>query len=154
MTEIVRSKERVKETGECFTPPELVNEVLDKLPSAVWTDPSKTWLDPAAGDGNFLVEVRRRLLEAGGDEVHVLEHQLFAAELMRDNVERLQKRLGYITDEGLPNPKLDPAHFRTDIAPDGEPYLHHWNVQCVDSLQYDFSFGRDDTSLEGFFDGI
>lgn len=92
--EIVRTKERIKETGECFTPPELVNEVLDKLPSAVWTDPSKTWLDPAAGDGNFLVEVRRRLLEAGGDEVHVLEHQLFAAELMRDNVERLQKRLG------------------------------------------------------------
>lgn len=152
MTEIVRSDERIRATGEVFTPLRLVNEVLDKLPPEVWTDPSKTWLDPAAGDGNFLVEVKRRLMEAGGDEVHILENQIFAADIMPDNIRVLQIRLGYLLGDGSSNLLLNRDNYRMDHAPDGTPYFHHWNIQCVDSLAYDFSFGRNDTSLEGFFD--
>ncbi len=55
-------KARRKQTGEDFTPAPLVNEILDKLPTEIWKDASKTWLDPTAGNGNFLVEVKKRLM--------------------------------------------------------------------------------------------
>ena len=53
---IHRSKERIKQTGEVFTPLELVDEMLSKLPEEVWA-PDKTFLEPSCGDGNFLVRI-------------------------------------------------------------------------------------------------
>ena len=32
---------------EVFTPPKLVNEVLDNLPEELWNDKNATFLDPA-----------------------------------------------------------------------------------------------------------
>ena len=146
---IERSRERVKNSGEVFTPPELVNEMLDKLPPEIWTDPAKTWIDPTSGDGNFLVEVKRRLLEAGHDEVHILENMIFAVDIMPDNIEVLQHRLGYLIDD-QPNPKLsnfvydDPlSHECFILNPEHEnKYTHHRNIVCANSLEYDFEFGR------------
>lgn len=43
--------------GEVFTPLERVDEMLAALPSQMWSDPAKTWLDPAAGIGNFPIKV-------------------------------------------------------------------------------------------------
>jgi len=57
MTELQQlRKERRKQTAEDFTPPELVNEMLDKLPSEVFIEPSKTLCDPAAGNGTSLLK--------------------------------------------------------------------------------------------------
>lgn len=56
MTRIHRTKERIKATGEVFTPLELVDEMLSKLPEEVWA-PDKTFLEPSCGDGNFLVRI-------------------------------------------------------------------------------------------------
>ena len=47
--------------GEVFTPMSLVNEMLNALPSDVWSDKSLTWLDPANGMGNFPIAVFLRL---------------------------------------------------------------------------------------------
>lgn len=47
--------------GEVFTPNELINQMLDRLPQEVFTNPNLTWLDPAAGMGNFLAQVFKRL---------------------------------------------------------------------------------------------
>lgn len=146
--EIERSKERVKKSGEVFTPPELVNEILDQLPPSIWRDASKTWIDPSAGDGNFLVEVKRRLLEAGHSEKHILENMIFAVDIMPDNINVLQHRLGYLVN-GERNPILD--HYSVDEINNefcrGGSYLHHRNIVCADSLEYDFSFGRFENSL-------
>ena len=35
--------------GEVFTPMELIEEMLDKLPENVWKNPELKWLDPANG---------------------------------------------------------------------------------------------------------
>lgn len=105
-----KSKERVKDTGEVFTPRSLVRKMLDRLPSEVWFDPNKRWLEPAAGDGNFLVEIKARLLQAGHDEIHILENMLFSVELIDDNHWALQHRLGYLID-GQPNPALSFDNF-------------------------------------------
>ena len=53
MTELqIKRKERRTQTAEDFTPEPLINEMLDKLPQEVWSDPSKTFLDNSAGNGN------------------------------------------------------------------------------------------------------
>ncbi|CUW37790.1 conserved protein of unknown function (Putative phage protein Gp37/Gp68) [Magnetospirillum sp. XM-1] len=75
---------REKKYGEVFTPPELVNEVLDQLPASDWLDPSLTYLDPAMGTGNFLVEVVRRKINGGSTSLQALE-TTYGIELLPDN---------------------------------------------------------------------
>ena len=48
-------------SDEVFTPPQLVNEILDLLPAALWTDPAATFLDPGCKSGVFLREIAKRL---------------------------------------------------------------------------------------------
>lgn len=48
--------------GEVFTPIGLVKEMLDKIPTTVWENPSSTFLDPCMGKGTFLVEIVNRLV--------------------------------------------------------------------------------------------
>ena len=64
MKKLIKSKERVQERGEVFTPPKLVNEMLDRLPQDSWR-PDKNFLDPSCGNANMLVEVVRRKIELG-----------------------------------------------------------------------------------------
>ena len=153
--------DRIKQTGEVFTPRSLVREMLSALPNEVWFDPNKRWLEPSAGDGNFLVEVKARLLQAGHSERHILENMLFSVELIDDNHWVLQHRLGYLVD-GNPNPKFWPNGENFEIAKihpiaqdlnNKNPYhdnlglekdevLHHRNHVCTTALEYDMSFGR------------
>ena len=128
---IVRSAERVKETGEVFTPRELVDLVLDKLPPGIWVDPNRTWLEPSCGDGNFLVAIAERLMETlkswqPDDQQrhrHIIEQQLFGVDLMQDNVDACIDRLN-------------------------ARHLKH-NIVCADGLEYDYSFGRPTELGEG-----
>jgi len=48
--------------GEVFTPSELVNEMLDKIPEEVWRNPKSLFLDPCMGKGTFLIEIVNRLV--------------------------------------------------------------------------------------------
>lgn len=49
-------------SDEVFTPPNVVDKVLDTLPEEVWTDPGLKWLDPATKTGVFLRQVAYRLM--------------------------------------------------------------------------------------------
>lgn len=60
---LIKSKERVKEHGEVFTPSWMVEDMLDLVKSET-EDIYKTFLEPAAGDGNFLTAILRRKLES------------------------------------------------------------------------------------------
>jgi len=114
--------ERFKKVfGEVFTPPQLVNEMLDKLPQEVWLDPTKTWLDPACGTGNFLIEVYSRLMDSLKEiipseqerEQHILENQIYGVELQERNVILCRMR-------------LDPEH----------KYKLH--IACADALKFNY----------------
>lgn len=62
---LVKSADRVRDLGEVFTPAATVQEILDLLPSEMWRPhPAPTFLEPACGDGNFLVAILARKLEA------------------------------------------------------------------------------------------
>ncbi|MBQ9972497.1 MAG: Eco57I restriction-modification methylase domain-containing protein [Firmicutes bacterium] len=49
---------------EVFTPPEVVNQMLDMLPQELFESTETTFLDPACKTGVFLREIAKRLLEA------------------------------------------------------------------------------------------
>lgn len=61
---------------EVFTPPELVNQMLDMLPEELWHDPRATFLDPACKSGVFLREIAKRLIDGLADEIPDLEERL------------------------------------------------------------------------------
>jgi len=46
---------------EVFTPPQLVNGILDLLPPELWNDKKATFLDPGCKSGVFLREIAKRL---------------------------------------------------------------------------------------------
>lgn len=49
-------------SDEVFTPPKIVNEMLDLLPKEIWQNPEIKFLDPACKSGVFLREIAKRLL--------------------------------------------------------------------------------------------
>lgn len=49
-------------SDEVFTPPTIVNQMLDLLPEYIWQDKEITFLDPACKSGVFLREIAKRLL--------------------------------------------------------------------------------------------
>ena len=70
---------------EVFTPPELVNEILDLLPQKIWSNKNSTFLDPAVKTGVFLREITKRLIKGLEKEIpkldkridHILKKQVF-----------------------------------------------------------------------------
>ena len=135
---LIKSKERVKATGEVFTPPALVNEMLDKLPSDCWTDATKTYLDPACGNGNFLVEVLPRKIANGATPTQALS-TTYGIDIMMDNVVECRQRLFKIAYEANNN-KFDRAW--KDILTT--------NIAVGDALRFDTDdiFGVTPTSEE------
>jgi hypothetical protein len=65
--QLIKSRERVKAHGEVFTPRHMVNQMLDLVRTELETGPQfvdKTFFEPSAGDGNFLIAILRRKLHA------------------------------------------------------------------------------------------
>ena len=114
-------QERRKQTAEDFTPIELVNEMLDKLPPEVWFS-EKTFCDPAAGNGNFLIEVLSRKLKNQSDSLQALS-TIYGVELMADNVEEMKERLLELIPKNL--------HKEAKTILDK-------NIICHDALTWDF----------------
>lgn len=48
---------------EVFTPPTLVNDILDLLPAELWSNPNAKFLDPVSKSGVFLREMAKRLMK-------------------------------------------------------------------------------------------
>ena len=113
---------RRKQTAEDFTPRELVCDMLDNLPGEYFIDASKTFCDPAAGDGNFLVVILERKLDNGHDPLQALS-TIYGVELMVDNVEEMKNRLL----ELIPSKLYKQA----------EEIVNH-NIRCHDSLTWDW----------------
>lgn len=97
------SKDKSDKHGEVFTPPALINEILDQLPPDIWKDKTKTWFDPAAGKGNFHVQVLIRLFEGLKNEIpdeeerlkNIIERQLYFAEYQPESAEFIAREFSF-----------------------------------------------------------
>lgn len=93
MGEISRDEYRIKATAEIFTPTDLVIDMLQKTDLDCCL-PGKTVLDPACGDGQFLVAIKYvKILIHGMTEFDALQ-DIYGVDIMRDNVDLCKKRLG------------------------------------------------------------
>jgi type I restriction-modification system DNA methylase subunit len=128
MSGIERDAVRVKQTAEVFTPTWLVQEVLQQLPTELFTDPIKTVIDNSCGDGQLLSEVLIKKMECGVDFETALS-TIYGVDLMEDNVKMCRDRL----------------------LCGQEQYRHivEKNIVCHDALTYDYSFnGTNKTNQE------
>ena len=97
----VRMREKGK-FGEVFTPPSLINEMLNKLPKSVWSNKDLKWLDPANGVGNFPMVVFQRLNEGlktvfsnkQRRKDHIIKNMLYMIELNPGNVAKSRRIFG------------------------------------------------------------
>ena len=70
---------------EVFTPPAVVNRMLDMLPSELWSNPDARFLDPVSKTGVFLREIAKRLMEGLAEQIpdvqqranHIFGKQLY-----------------------------------------------------------------------------
>ncbi len=61
---------------EVFTPPEVVNQMLDMLPQELFENPDTTFLDPACKTGVFLREIAKRLIKGLEPQIPDLQERL------------------------------------------------------------------------------
>lgn len=61
---------------EVFTPPELVNRILDMLPSELWSNPDTRVLDPCSKSGVFLREIAKRMIEGEKNVIPDLQERI------------------------------------------------------------------------------
>ena len=72
-------------SDEVFTPPQLVNQILDMLPKEIWSDRKAKFLDPGCKSGVFLREIAKRLDMGLEKQIpdrqkrlnHIFKNQLF-----------------------------------------------------------------------------
>lgn len=70
---------------EVFTPPAVVNKMLNLLPAELWKDSHAKFLDPVCKTGVFLREIAKRLMDGLADEIpniqeradHIFTEQLY-----------------------------------------------------------------------------
>jgi hypothetical protein len=108
---LVKSKQRVADHGEVFTPPWMVEAMLDLVRDETDRIDSR-FLEPACGSGNFLVQILRRKLAAvqlkyGSSDFERRHYALLALmciygiELLADNIAECRANLLEIFAEYL-----------------------------------------------------
>ena len=128
----IKSKRRVADHGEVFTNPREVNAMLDSVKQETDRLDSR-FLEPACGDGNFLIEILRRKLavcrqRAEARQYTQLQYEqnavlavssLYGIELLADNVATCQQRL-----------------FDFFVEQYGELYGQSCKQECINSVRY------------------
>lgn len=110
-TSLVRSRQRVADHGEVFTPPWMVEAMLDLVKGETERIDSR-FLEPACGNGNFLVQVLRRKLAAVEQRYGRAEFErrhyallgvmcIYGIELLADNIAECRTNLLEILAEYL-----------------------------------------------------
>lgn len=106
MSNQIKSKERVAQHGEVFTAEREVNAMLDLVKQETERIDSR-FLEPACGDGNFLIEILRRKLDVCRCRVEAKQYtqlqyernavwavsSIYGIELLPDNAEACRRRL-------------------------------------------------------------
>lgn len=118
---------------EVFTPPEVVNQMLDMLPQELFSNPDTTFLDPATKSGVFLREIAKRLMRGLEKQIpdlqerinHIFSKQLFGIAIT-ELTSLLARRSLYCSK--YPNSSFSVTKFNT---PEGNiryrRIQHSWN---------------------------
>lgn len=125
-------------SDEVFTPPDLVDKILDQLPEEVWHDSSLKWLDPACKTGIFLRQIAKRLMVSLHDEFpdeearreHIFKNMLYGIALT--DLTALMSRRSLYTSKNA-NGEKSIAKFDSaegNISYDNRPHTYQ-NGTCI-----------------------
>ena len=137
----VKSKKRVADHGEVFTAEREVNSMLDLVKQETERIESR-FLEPACGDGNFLVEILRRKLAVVksryGKNASDYERysvtaitSIYGVELLIDNTEACRERLFEIWNNAYTAACKRYANDETRAA---VRFILEKNILCGDAL--------------------
>ena len=109
----VKSKQRVRDFAEVFTNEREVKAMCDLIPGNMYSDLTKTFLEPACGEGVFLIEIFQRKLAYCKDERDGLKvlNCLFGVDIQADNVEATRKNLLALYKKYFPNASVFAMNF-------------------------------------------
>lgn len=125
---------------EVFTPPEVVNQMLDMLPQELFSNPDTTFLDPACKTGVFLREIAKRLIKGLEPQIpdlqeridHIFQKQLYGIAIT-ELTGMLSRRSVYCSK--FPNGEFSVTRFDDDHAQGNIRYKrieHGWQKgKCV-----------------------
>jgi len=117
---LTKSKQRVADHGEVFTPPWMVEAMLDLVKDESERIDAR-FLEPACGNGNFLVQILRRKLVAAQHKYASSPFEyhhyallglmcIYGIELLADNIAECRENLLAIFDEALHLALADDLH--------------------------------------------
>lgn len=123
---------------EVFTPPKIVNQMLDMLPDEIWHDSKVTFLDPVCKSGVFLREIAKRLIEGLKEEIpdlqeridHIFHKQIYGIAIT-ELTSLISRRSLYCSK--YPNSRYSLSHFE-DIEGNirYKRIEHQWkNDKCI-----------------------
>ena len=103
-------------SDEVFTPPAIVNAMLDMLPQELFSNPDTKFLDPVTKSGVFLREIAKRLIDGLSDEIpdlqkrvdHVFHNQIYGIAIT-EMTSLLSRRSVYCSK--YPNSKYSVTQF-------------------------------------------
>lgn len=92
---LIKSKQRVKDFAEVFTPAHIVKDMCDLVPEEMWVSVDTTFLEPACGNGNFLAEILGRKFKQCENWQEGLKalNSVYGMDIQQDNVEETKIRL-------------------------------------------------------------
>ena len=141
MTKQVKSKLRVADHGEVFTAEREVNAMLDLVKQETERIDSR-FLEPACGNGNFLVEILRRKMDVVKKKYKksALDYEknailaltsIYGVDLLQDNVIECRTRLFEIWDKEYTSVCKNEA---SDDCREAAKYILEKNILCGDAL--------------------
>ena len=146
----IKSRQRVAQHGEVFTNPREVNAMLDLVRDESFRLDSR-FLEPACGDGNFLIEILRRKLSLLSSVKSSTEWEFksliavgscYGIELLEDNAEACRERL-YREVVGQMRRIGDLGNYEKSLR-----YMLQKNIVCGDALTYRTADGKPITFCE------
>ena len=146
----IKSRQRVAQHGEVFTNPREVNAMLDLVRDESFRLDSR-FLEPACGDGNFLIEILRRKLSLLKDIKSPTEWEFqsliavgscYGIELLEDNAEACRLRLFTEVREQM-GKKNCTQGYEESLS-----YMLRKNIVCGDALTYRTADGKPITFCE------
>ena len=146
----IKSRQRVAQHGEVFTNPREVNAMLDLVRDESFRLDSR-FLEPACGDGNFLIEILRRKLSLLKDIKSPTEWKFqsliavgscYGIELLEDNAEACRLRLFTEVREQMGKKNCTPGYEES------LRYMLKKNIVCGDALTYRTADGKPITFCE------
>ena len=95
VTNLIKSRKRVKDFAEVYTPSFIVKDMCDLIPKEIWENIESTFLEPACGNGNFIVEILARKYSHCKNEKDGLKAlaSVVGVDIQQDNVEECRARL-------------------------------------------------------------